>query len=381
MKPIVSVIVPVYHPRREYIDRLLDSIVRQTIGIEQLEVILVSDGDSSEATKEMLAAWESRFPKQLILIRYEENQGPGYARTLGMEYANGKYIAFADQDDWLSLEMYRVLTETAEREQCDIAGGFSTRDREYVRPEAGERLFTEFEDVVWDIRDEKVRKEFLVKREMGGYWCSIYRSDFLRENDIYFPAGVTYDDNFFGKLCMFHAVRVAVLGECFYHWFVNDKSISLAWDGTTHFDRLTVEELALQALKERGFLEMYHDEIELSFVEIYYINTMHTFFCHLRETPYQTYLQMCARVKELFPEYRSNPYFSSGPEQYACYGWAYYPYIQYHYYEQGDTEKLALLEQMPERIRNMSWLDTIEGDLTEEELTWYKIFQTLVDTL
>lgn len=171
MKPIVSVIVPVYYPRREYIDRLLDSIVRQTIGIEQLEVILVSDGDSSEATKEMLAAWESRFPKQLILIRYEENQGPGYARTLGMEYANGKYIAFADQDDWLSLEMYRVLTETAER------------------------------------------------------------------------------------------------------------------------------------------------------------------------------------------------------EQYACYGWAYYPYIQYHYYEQGDTEKLALLEQMPERIRDMSWLDTIEGDLTEEELT------------
>lgn len=380
-EPIVSVIIPVYHPKKEYIDRLLDSVVRQTIDIEQLEIIMVSDGDETESTKSILAEWEAKFPDHIMLIYYSENQGPGYARTLGMEYATGKYIAFVDQDDWISLEMYRVLVEAAERENCEIAGGFSTRDREYVRPEAGVRVRTGSEDVIWDIQDTSQRKEFLVKRQMGGYWCSIYRKEFLEKNDIYFPSGVTYDDNFFGKLCMYYVTRVAVLGEYFYHWFVNEQSISMVTDGTTHFDRLKVELLSLQALKGRGFWENYHDEIELSFIEMYYINTMHTFFWHLQTIPYQTYLKMCQQIKKEFPNYRSNPYFSSELEQYACYSWSYYPYVYSYYCDQGNAERVQLLEGMPDKIKEASWLDTIDGDFTEEELTWYKILQMLISQL
>lgn len=380
-EPMVSVIIPVYHPKKEYIDRLFDSVVRQTIGIEQLEMIVVSDGDETEVTKRILADWESKFPNHIMLIYYSDNQGPGYARTLGMEYARGKYIAFADQDDWISLEMYRVLVEVAERENCEIAGGFSTRDREYVRPEVGDRNRTGAEDVIWDIHNISQRKEFLVRRQMGGYWCSIYRKEFLEENNIYFPAGVTYDDNFFGKLCTYYVTRVAVMGEYFYHWFVNEWSISMATDGTTHYDRLKVELLSLEALKERGFWKDYHDEIELSFIEMYYINTMHTFFWHLNQLPYHTYLEMCQQVKKEFPNYRSNSYFSSDIEEYACYGWSYYPYMHAYYLEKNNTEKLQELEKLPEKIRKTSWLDTIEGDFTEEELNGYKIFQMLIAEL
>lgn len=373
----VSVIIPIYHPREEYIHRLMDSVARQTIGMEKIQVILVSDGDQTEETRAILSSWEERYPDNILVIYYDENRGPGYARTLGMEYAGGRYIAFADQDDWLSLEMYRVLVERAEESGCEIAGGFSTRDREYQRPEA-ERMFTGEEDVLWEIRDSADRKRFLMEGNMGGYWCSIYRRDFLEENEIYFPAGVTFDDNFFGAVCHFCAKKVLVLGEYFYHWFVNEQSISIRKDGSTYFDRLKVELLKLEEYRKRGFFEEYRDEIEMMFIQLYFINTMHAFFWHLNTVPYGTYREMCRTVRREFPDFWHNPYFRMGLDQYESAAWCYYPTINRYYREKGDEENVRILDRVPEKVRKACWLDVMEGDLTKEELTWFKIVYLLL---
>lgn len=377
MEPKVSVIIPIYHPKREYIDRLMDSVARQTIGMEKIEVILVSDGDQSQETKEILSSWEERYPENILVIYYEENRRPGYARTLGMDYARGKFIAFADQDDWLSLEMYRVLVERAEEFGCDIAGGHSTRDQEYRRPVA-ERTFTGEKDVLWEIQDSASRKKFLMEGKLGGYWCSIYRRDFLEEHGIYYPADVTYDDNFFGALTRFYAKKVLVMGEYFYHWFVNDQSISIRQDGSTYFDRLKVELLKLEELKRRGFFGEYRDEIEMMFIQMYFINTMHAFFWHLNDVPYEIYKDMCHTVGREFPTYRHNPYFHSGLDEYESAAWCYYPTIYQYYRDKGDQENIQILEKVPEKVRKVCWLDVMEGDLTEVELTWFKIIYLLL---
>lgn len=377
MEPIVSVIIPIYHPKREYIDRLMDSVARQTIGMEKMEVILVSDGDQSQETRAILSSWEERYPENILVIYYEENRKPGYARTLGMEYARGRYIAFADQDDWLSLEMYRVLVEKAEKYGCDIAGGRSTRDREYQRPMA-ERKFTGEEDVLWEMGNSADRKRFLMEGKVDGYWCSIYRRDFLEENGIYYPVDVTYDDNFFGTLCRFCARKVLVAGEYFYHWFVNDQSISVRKDGSTYFDRLTVELLKLEEFRKRGLFEEYRDEIEMMFLQLYFINTMHAFFWHLNDIPYDVYREMCETIGREFPAYRQNPYFCSGLDEHESATWCYYPIVYQYYLEQGDEENIQILEQVPEKVRKVSWLDVMGGGLTEEELIWFKIVYMLL---
>ncbi len=377
MEPYVSVIIPIYHPKREYIDRLMDSVVRQTIGMEKMEVILVSDGDQSQETRAILSSWEERYPENILVIYYEENRRPGYARTLGMKYASGRYVAFADQDDWISLEMYRVLVEKAEECDCDIAGGFSTRDREYQRPVA-ERKFTGEKDVLWEIRDSADRKRFLMEGKIGGYWCSIYRRDFLEEHGIYYPADVTYDDNYFGTLSRFCAKKVLVMGEYFYHWFVNQQSISIRQDGSTYFDRLKVELLKLEEFRKRGLFEEYRDEIEMMFIQLYFINTMHAFFWHLNYVPYGTYRDMCKTVGREFPNYRHNPYFRMGLDEHESATWCYYPMIYQYYCEKGDEENIRILEQVPEKVRKVSWLDVMEGHLTELELTWFKIIYLLL---
>lgn len=379
-KPEISVIIPIYHPRKEYIDRLLDSIVRQTIGVEKLEVILVSDGDNTEETRNMLSFWEEKYPNNFLIIYYDENQKPGYARTLGIEYAHGEYVAFADQDDWLSLEMYRVLLEKAKEFSCEITGGFSTRDRDYVRPEI-ERVYTGGEEVLWDIQDSEIRKDFLRNGKIGGYWCSIYLRSFLLDNNIYFPAGVTYDDNFFRDLCLYYVKRMLIVGEYFYHWYANEESISTKDNGTTYFDRLQVELLWMNALKERGFFELYHDEIEIAFLELYFFNTMHAFFWHLNYIPYDVYLEMCKTVQAEFPTYRSNPYLCSKADVPNNYTISLYPEVYFYCTNAKEEDNIHILEQVPEKMRNISFVDMVAGTLTETELTWFKLIYLLFPVL
>lgn len=62
-KKKVSVIIPCYNAETT-LDRCLKSIVNQTIGMENLEIILVNDA-STDSTLQILYDWE-----KIILIQY-----------------------------------------------------------------------------------------------------------------------------------------------------------------------------------------------------------------------------------------------------------------------------------------------------------------------
>lgn len=92
MKPLISIIIPCYNVEK-YIDRCLESVVNQTIGIENLEVLCVNDA-STDGTLNKLHSWERRYPNEIAVITYEVNQRQGGARNIGMKYANAEYFGF-----------------------------------------------------------------------------------------------------------------------------------------------------------------------------------------------------------------------------------------------------------------------------------------------
>lgn len=62
----ISVIVPCYKVEK-YIDKCMESIVHQTIGIENLEIILVNDA-SPDGTLDKLKEWERNIRMTLWLL-------------------------------------------------------------------------------------------------------------------------------------------------------------------------------------------------------------------------------------------------------------------------------------------------------------------------
>lgn len=99
MKPLVSVIVPVYNARM-YLEECLESIAGQTY--ENLEVILVDDG-STDGSSEICD--NAAKTDQRIQVIHQKNAGAAGARKSGVLRASGDYICFVDADDKINAEM------------------------------------------------------------------------------------------------------------------------------------------------------------------------------------------------------------------------------------------------------------------------------------
>ena len=94
LSPRLSVIMPTYN-RGAVIRIAIDSILAQTFS--DFEFIIVDDS-STDDTSKILLEYASR-ENRIIILRQEKNQGPAAARNLGAGKAQGKYIAFMDDDD------------------------------------------------------------------------------------------------------------------------------------------------------------------------------------------------------------------------------------------------------------------------------------------
>jgi glycosyltransferase involved in cell wall biosynthesis len=90
--PLVSLVMPVWRPRRDWLLQAVRSALAQRDC--ELELIVVDDGNA-EPLDELLA--EVRGPA-LRLVRVEHG-GPSHARNAGVEAARGRLIRFVDADD------------------------------------------------------------------------------------------------------------------------------------------------------------------------------------------------------------------------------------------------------------------------------------------
>ena len=114
MKPLVSVIVPVYKVE-PYLERCLDSLVNQTL--KEIEIIVIDDG-SPDRCGEICDAYAARDERFRVV--HQENAGVSAARNVGIELAKADYLMFADSDDLVDPEFCRLPYEAAAEHGADL---------------------------------------------------------------------------------------------------------------------------------------------------------------------------------------------------------------------------------------------------------------------
>ena len=107
---LVSIVVPCYNVSK-YIGAAIDSVLAQTYSNWEL---LITDDASTDDTVDIVSEYVER-DHRIHLYRLEENCGAGMARNNSVAYAQGRYIAFLDADDWwypnkLELQMRFMLS-------------------------------------------------------------------------------------------------------------------------------------------------------------------------------------------------------------------------------------------------------------------------------
>lgn len=306
MSKQISVIIPCYNVEK-YIDRCFRSLMSQTVGVEQLELIFVDDA-STDGTWEKLVQCEEACPESVMIVHCDENGRQGRARNIGLQYASAPYIGFVDADDWIEPDMYEKLYGKMTEHHCDIAMCQSWRDTgvENLHSVSGsaaasERLFC--------IDNAEKRKTFIACGSIGfRVWDKLYSGKFLQDNQIFFPEGLAYEDHFFVTLLYFYAVKVYVTEEKLYHYFVNPASTVLQPDSPHHFDVLAADKLMWAECESRGFLADYREEMEYLFLTLCYLVAMKMISLRMTKVPYGFFLELKEETVRRVPDYRSNPY-------------------------------------------------------------------------
>ncbi|MEG1142195.1 MAG: glycosyltransferase [Clostridia bacterium] len=112
LKPKISVIMTAYNVE-DYINVAIESIINQSIGFENIELIIVNDASSDKTTK-IIEQYNNTY-KQIVIINNEKRVGyPGKLRNKALEIANGEYIMVLDSDDIMDLNacntMYNLIS-------------------------------------------------------------------------------------------------------------------------------------------------------------------------------------------------------------------------------------------------------------------------------
>lgn len=113
--PKISVILPCYNVA-PYIDVCLRSLTNQKLS--DIEIICVDD-KSTDDTLDIIQKHVKRDTR-IKLIAQQKNQGVSAARNAGLDVATGEYIGFVDPDDYVDLDFYEKLYNTAKQEDADI---------------------------------------------------------------------------------------------------------------------------------------------------------------------------------------------------------------------------------------------------------------------
>lgn len=102
INPLVSVVVTTYN-RTDYLKLTLESILNQTLS--DFEVIVIDDGTANNLNEELCNQFE-----KVKYFKIENSGGPARPRNFGIREAQGKYIAFLDDDDlWLPEKLERQV--------------------------------------------------------------------------------------------------------------------------------------------------------------------------------------------------------------------------------------------------------------------------------
>lgn len=200
----VSVIIPIYNVSK-YLDECLISIENQTIGLDNLEVILINDG-SKDNSLDIMKKYQKKHQDWIIIDR--ENKGLSISRNEGIKKSKCPYIMFVDSDDYLDNNAIKDMYELANKTDSDIVigrlNGFDSKGMYgyYSDKYINERKTFNFNE------NKKIVKVISV--------CSkLYKKDLIK--NIEFIEKIKHEDNYFTLSAYKNAKKISTIPNYYYY--------------------------------------------------------------------------------------------------------------------------------------------------------------------
>ncbi len=307
----ISIIIPCYNVA-SCVSRCLDSVIMQTCGLEHLDVVCVDD-HSTDDTLDILKDYAKKFPNTIRVIACSENARQGTARNIGMSYARGSYILFIDSDDFVHPDMIRLLYDRAVRSNAEI----TECEYKIVTPEQLPSLSDELQSIPSypaDIlrkaeNDDEHRILFLSNSMLTGCVRRLYRTDFIKDNNLYFLERVPMEDIYFSWLALASCTSIYSVPLPLYYYLQTSGGTmfeSARTDNYMYVHHVSVA--AMDELYDRGLWDKFRNECAYAWFKR--IHDLYLFMTMLPEFPTDNYEVIRSFRDTVFPDLMENPYMS-----------------------------------------------------------------------
>lgn len=218
----VSVIVPVFNVE-EYLSQCLDSILNQSL--KEIEIICIDDG-STDSCLSILESYKSQDKR--IKVISQSNNGPGNARNVGMDNAEGEFITFMDSDDYFKPNALEVAYNISKEKSVDftmfkLLNFDDGTDETYPIDYFDMPFLKRFGDETFNHEDVGERL-FNISVSPPG---KLFRRDFI--DKLRFPENTLFEDNPFILQAIFMADKMYFLDEYLYMRRVRKDSITRSY--------------------------------------------------------------------------------------------------------------------------------------------------------
>ena len=229
MKPLISVIVPIYN-QEKYVAECLDSLFSQ--GGERVEFILIDDG-STDRSAAICADHIARSGVNARLLR-QANHGLLKTREIGLGQTTGEYVLFVDSDDCLLDGALATLMQTLDTCRPDVVLFNATNDRSNRTP-----LFSyPFQDGAVFTGEDKypLYRLLCCTDKLNNIWAKCVRRALFDDAEIYRDIeGISNGEDLYQSLVLIDlAQEVLFLDRVLYYYRVTNTSMSRSYNAR-HF--------------------------------------------------------------------------------------------------------------------------------------------------
>lgn len=175
---MISVIIPVYNTEK-YLERCLQSVLRQTAG--NMEVICVNDG-STDGSAAVLARYAAEDERVRVLT--QENKGQSAARNAALKVAGGDYVFFVDSDDFIHPQTFEILRNALQKSGASVAATSDAKNYD--------KTLINVENSSYQIHKNPLLH--ILQNEASGsvIWNKLYRRELVQNRP--FIEGIYFED-------------------------------------------------------------------------------------------------------------------------------------------------------------------------------------------
>lgn len=212
---LISIIIPIYNVEK-YLIECLESLSRQKTS--QIEFICVDDGstDKSGIICDEFAKRDKRFK-----VIHKKNGGVSSARNVGMENVIGKYIAWVDPDDYITLNWYECIEEYLKKNIDILFFDYALKNDKKI-------ISKNFGDETSYLDKENFLNNLVIDKIKSHLWQMVFKRDIIK--NIKFPLNRTFMEDF----SVLHKIvlmsnKIVYLHEILYFYRVREDSLTNKW--------------------------------------------------------------------------------------------------------------------------------------------------------